>query len=49
MELQKLQDNIQDNKEDHNKLDNALYHEQCYAVDNREHQGPEGPDMVISG
>ena len=46
--LRKLQGNIQDNKEDHSNLDNAVYHEQCYAVDNQRHQGPEGPDKVIS-
>ena len=47
--LQKLQGSIQDNKEDHSSLDNAVYHEQCYAVDNQRCQGPEGPDKVISG
>ena len=47
--LRKLQGSIQDNKEDHSNLDNAVYHEQCYAVDNQQHQGPEGPDKVISG
>ena len=47
--LRKLQGSIQDNKEDHSKLDNAVYREQCYAVDNQRHQGPEGPDKVISG
>ena len=40
---------IQDNTEDHSSLDNAGYHEQCYAVDNQQDQGPKGPSKVISG
>ena len=42
----KTQENTQDNKGQNNNLDTAIYHEQCYVVDNYPSQAPEKPDRM---